>query len=76
MYGRGGAIQHPNAGLPAIIEHGSQWHLNLRLLHLACKPNGYRRAKRCRGSLAVEHIAGLIGAGLGIGGVRQLPQMR
>ena len=70
VYGRGGAVQDPNAGLLAVIEHGSQRHLDFRLARLACKPNGYRRAKRCCRRLAVEHIAGLIGTGLGIGGVR------
>jgi hypothetical protein len=70
MYGRGGAVQSPNAGLLAVIEHGCQRHLDFRLACLTCNTNGYRRAKRYRGGLTVEHIAGLIGTGLGIGGVR------
>src|SRR5688500_4575137 len=69
LYGRGCAVQDPNAGLLTVIEHGSQRHLDFRLACLPCKPNGYRRAKRCCRGLTVEHITGLIGTGLGIGGV-------
>ena len=76
MYGRSGAVEDPNAGLTAVIEHGSQRHLDFGLTYLARQPNSYRRAKRCCRGLTVEHIAGLIGTGLGIGGVRQLPEMR
>src|SRR5438034_6872785 len=75
-YGRGGAVQDPNAGLPAVIEHGSQRHLDFRLTRLACQPNGYRRAKGCCRGLTVEHIARLVGTALSIGGARQLPEMR
>ena len=70
VYGRGGAIQDPNAGLAAIVEHGSQGHLDFRLSRLAWKPNRYRRAKRRRGGFTIEHITPLIGTGLSIGGIR------
>src|SRR6266536_643714 len=75
-YSRGGAVEDPNAGLPAVIEDGSQRYLDFRLTRLACKPNGYRRAKRYRRGFAFEHIAGLIGASLSIGRIRQLTEMR
>src|SRR5262245_26029813 len=66
-YGRGGAVHDPDAGLLAVIEHGSQRYLDFLLTRLACQPNGYRRSKRCCRSFTVEHIAGLVSAGLGIG---------
>src|SRR5437773_10322333 len=68
VYGRGSAVEDPDAGLSAVIEYGSKRHLDFRLSLLACQPNGDCRTKRCRRSLTVEHIAGLVGAGLGIGG--------
>src|SRR6266545_5317341 len=76
VYGRSGAVQDPDAGLSAVIEHGCQRHLDFSLGGLARQPNGYRRPKRCCRSFTVEHVTGLIGTGLSIGGVRQLPEMR
>ena len=69
------AVQDPNAGLPTVIEHGSQRHLGFGLGRLACQPNRYGRAERCLRVLSVQHISSFIGAGLDIGGIRQLPQM-
>ena len=70
VHGRGGAVKDPKAGLLAVIEHSSEWHFHLWLVSLVRQPNGHRRAKgRCR-SLAVEHVACLVGTGLSIGGIR------
>src|SRR5213596_711905 len=74
-YGRGGAVQNPNAGLPAVIEHGSQRHLDFRRTRQAWQPKGYRRAKRCCRGFTVEQITGLISTGLSVCGVRELPKM-
>src|SRR5204862_4673699 len=60
VYGRRTAVEDPNAGRSAVIEHSSQRHLDFRLSLLACKPNGDRRSKRCRRGLTVEPIVGLI----------------
>src|SRR5437764_15440324 len=76
VYGRGGAVQDPDAGLPAVIEHGSQRHLDFPLARLAWQPNGYRRAKRCCRSFTVEQITGLIGTAVSLCGVRELPNER
>ena len=75
-HGRGAAVEDPNTGLAAIIEYGPQRHLNFRLARLAGQANGYSRAKRCCRGLTVEHITGLKGTGLSIGGVRELSEMR
>ncbi len=70
VYSRRGAVEDPNASLPSIIEHGSERYLDFPLTRLICKSNGHCRPKRCRYDLTVEDITGLIGARLGIGGVR------
>src|SRR6266566_3953536 len=75
VYGRGSAVEDPNAGRASVIEHSSERHLDFRLSLLARKPNGDRRSKRRRRGLTIEHVAGLVGAGLSVGGIRQLPEM-